>query len=109
MCLAGAASAGEPLIPSCRPKALAAEAAPASARVPASAGQGQGGGDATQWWGGGFSAIGLGCLACARPQRAPVPLVSGIALIAFPYLVSNAWAMVLVGAVLVALPWVVRI
>ncbi|WP_027081032.1 hypothetical protein [Luteimonas mephitis] len=66
-------------------------------------------GEATLWWGVLFSAIGLGYLAYARRQRAPVPLVSGIALIAFPYFVSNAWAMVLVGAVLVALPWVVRI
>jgi hypothetical protein len=66
-------------------------------------------GEATLWWGVVFGAIGLGYLAYARRQRAPVPLLSGIALIAFPYFVSNAWAMVLVGAMLVAVPWVVRI
>ena len=63
---------------------------------------------ASLWWGMLFGAIGLGYLAYARRQRAPVPLLCGIALVAFPYFVSNAWALVLVGAALVALPWVVR-
>jgi hypothetical protein len=65
-------------------------------------------GTATLWWGMLFGAVGLGYLAYARRQRAPVPLVCGVALVAFPYFVSNAWAMVLVGAALVALPWLVR-
>ncbi len=64
--------------------------------------------EATLWWGLLFGAIGLGYLAYARRQRAPVPLACGVALLAFPYFVSNAWAMALVGAALVALPWVVR-
>lgn len=65
--------------------------------------------EATLWWGMLFGAIGLGYLAYARRQRAPVPLACGIALVAFPYFVSNAWAMALVGAALVALPWIVRL
>jgi hypothetical protein len=64
--------------------------------------------EATLWWGLLFGAIGLGYLAYARRQRAPVPLVCGIALVAFPYFVSSAWAMALVGAALVALPWILR-
>jgi hypothetical protein len=65
-------------------------------------------GEATLWWGVVFGAVGLGYLAYARRQRAPVPLACGIALVAFPCFVSNAWTMALVGAVLVALPWGVR-
>jgi hypothetical protein len=63
---------------------------------------------ATLWWGMLFGAVGLGYLAYARRQRAPLPLLCGVALLAFPYFVSNAWAMGLAGAALVALPWVVR-
>ena len=65
-------------------------------------------GEATLWWGMLFGAIGVGYLVYARRQGAPVPLACGLGLVVFPYFVSSAWAMVLVGAVLVALPWFVR-
>jgi hypothetical protein len=65
-------------------------------------------GEVTLWWGMLFGAIGVGYLVYARRQRAPVPLVCGLGLVLFPCFVSSVWAMVLVGAVLVALPWFVR-
>ncbi|MFC5570208.1 hypothetical protein ACFPN1_09070 [Lysobacter yangpyeongensis] len=56
-----------------------------------------------------FSSIGLGFFIYGRRQQAAVPLVCGIALMLFPYFVSNAWAMVLVGAALMAIPYFVRL
>jgi len=64
---------------------------------------------ATLFWGVVFGAIGLGFLTYGRRQRAPVPLVCGLALMVFPYFVSGAWATVLVGLGLMAIPYFVRL
>jgi len=61
-------------------------------------------GTATLLWGMIFGAIGAGYCLYARQQRAPVPLVCGLALMLFPYFVSNVWLMMLVGAVLMLVP-----
>lgn len=66
-------------------------------------------GEASLWWGLLFGSIGLGYLVYGRRQKAAVPLLCGIALIVFPYFVANVWAMVLGGALLLAVPWFVRI
>jgi hypothetical protein len=63
---------------------------------------------ATLLWGMLFGTLGLGYCVYARRQREPVPLVCGVALMVFPYFVASAWATVLVGAVLLVLPWCVR-
>lgn len=55
-------------------------------------------------WGVLFSSIGLGYFIYGKRQGAPVPLLCGIGLMVFPYFVSNSWAMVLVGAALMAVP-----
>ena len=55
-----------------------------------------------------FSSIGLGFFLYARKQRAPVPLVCGLALMIFPYFISNSLAVLALGSVLTALPWVFR-
>jgi len=60
-------------------------------------------------WGMVFGAIGLGFFAYGKKQKAIVPLVSGIALIAFPYFIANVYTLVIVGALLVVLPYFVRI
>ncbi|MDR7135438.1 hypothetical protein J2X06_002647 [Lysobacter niastensis] len=60
-------------------------------------------------WGVLFSSIGLGYFIYGKRQGAPVPLVCGIGLMVFPYFVSNSWAMVLVGAALMAVPYFVRL
>jgi len=56
-------------------------------------------------WGMLFGAIGMGYCLYARQQRAPIPLVCGFGLIAFPYFVSGTLPMLLIGAVLMAIPW----
>jgi hypothetical protein len=60
-------------------------------------------------WGVLFSSIGLGYFIYGKRQGAPIPLASGVALMVFPYFVSNSWAMVLVGAALMAVPYFVRL
>ena len=44
-----------------------------------------------------------------RKQSAIVPLICGVALMAFPYFVSNMILLVSIGFVLIALPFFVRI
>lgn len=61
------------------------------------------------WWGLLFGSIGLGFFVYGKRQKAPVPLVCGVALMVFPYFVSNLWVMVLLGAALMAVPWFVRL
>lgn len=64
---------------------------------------------ASLWWGMVFGAVGLGYCVYGRRQRAAIPLLCGIGLIAFPYFVSNAWLAALIGAVLMAIPWLIRV
>jgi hypothetical protein len=64
---------------------------------------------ATLLWGLLFSSIGIGFSLYGKKQRAPVPLVCGLALVFFPYFVTNTFALVAVGTVLVALPYFVRL
>jgi len=66
-------------------------------------------GEASLWWGLLFGSIGMGFLVYGKRQKAPVPLLCGIGLIAFPYFVSNGWVMVLVGVGLMAVPYFVRL
>ena len=60
-------------------------------------------------WGTIFGAIGLGFFIYGKRQQALVPLCTGIALFVFPYFVSNVYALVVIGAILVALPYFIRI
>ena len=60
-------------------------------------------------WGVLFSSIGLGYFIYGKRQGAPVPLVCGIGLMVFPYFVSNSWAMVLTGALLMGVPYFIRV
>lgn len=56
-----------------------------------------------------FSSVGLGFFMYGRKQRAIVPLVCGLALMIYPYFVSNTMALVAVGSVLSVLPYFLRI
>jgi len=56
-----------------------------------------------------FGSIGLGFYIYGKKQKAKVPLYTGIALFIFPYFVSNLYALIFVGVVLVALPFFVKI
>jgi len=60
-------------------------------------------------WGVLFGSIGLGFFIYGKRQGAPVPLACGLLLMVFPYFVSNAWATVLIGSVLMAIPYFVRL
>jgi hypothetical protein len=60
-------------------------------------------------WGLLFGSIGMGFFVYGKRQRAVVPLVCGLALIGFPYFVSNTILLVVVGVVLIAIPYFVRL
>jgi hypothetical protein len=65
----------------------------------------------TAWllWGLLFGSIGLGFFLYGKKQRAAVPLACGLILMVFPYFVSNTILLVLIGIVLIAVPYFVRI
>lgn len=67
------------------------------------------GSTAVLMWGLRFGAIGTGFFIYGRKQKALVPLCVGIALCVFPYFVANVYALVLIGAVLMAIPYFVRV
>jgi len=60
-------------------------------------------------WGVLFGAIGAGYVLYGRRQKAPVPLIAGIALMVFPYFFDNPWALFATGAVLSAAPFFIRL
>lgn len=59
-------------------------------------------------WGLLFSSLGLGYFIYGKKQKRGVPFASGLGLMVFPYFVSNSWLMVLIGTVLLALPYFLR-
>ena len=59
-------------------------------------------------WGLLYGSIGLGFFIYGRKQRAPVPLVCGLALMVFPYFVTNVALLVAIGAILIAIPYFFR-
>lgn len=67
------------------------------------------GSTAVLMWGLLFGAIGTGFFIYGRKQKAIVPLCVGIALCVFPYFIANVYALVLVGVVLMAIPYFVRV
>ena len=60
-------------------------------------------------WGLLFGSLGAGYFVYGKKQGAIVPLLCGIALVVFPYFVASPWLMVVVGVVLAALPYFVRL
>jgi hypothetical protein len=59
-------------------------------------------------WGLLFGSIGLGFFVYGRRQKVVVPLVCGVALMIFPYFVSNTVLLVALGVVLMAIPYFLR-
>lgn len=59
-------------------------------------------------WGLLFGSIGLGFFIYGRKQKAVVPLVVGLALMIFPYFVSSTILVVVIGSVLIAVPYFLR-
>lgn len=63
---------------------------------------------ATLLWGVIFGSVGFGFFIYGRKQQAIVPLAVGVALFVAPYFISNLYLLLLVGAVLIALPYFVN-
>ncbi len=59
-------------------------------------------------WGLLFGSIGLGFFVYGKKQKAVVPMVCGLALMIFPYFISNTIVLVASGAMLIAVPYFVR-
>jgi len=55
-----------------------------------------------------FSSIGLGYFVYGKKQKKMVPLFCGIALMGYTYVVSDLMLIMLLGVVLLALPYFVR-
>jgi len=60
-------------------------------------------------WGMVFGGIGFGFFLYGKKQKAVVPFAIGILLFVFPYFISNVYMLVIVGMVLVVLPYFLRI
>ena len=60
-------------------------------------------------WGLLFSSIGLGFFIYGKKQRAIVPTVCGIALMIYPYFISNLIVLIAIGIGLTALPYFLRL
>ena len=60
------------------------------------------------FWGLAFGSLGAGYAVYGKRQSAPVPLLCGIALMAFPYFVSNTILLVVIGGMLAAAPFLFR-
>lgn len=55
-----------------------------------------------------FGSVGFGYFLYGRKQRAVVPLVCGIALMVFPYFISNAVLLIAIGVALASVPYFFR-
>lgn len=66
-------------------------------------------GQAALFWGVIFASIGFGFFLYGTKQRVAVPMACGVALMMFPFFVSNALLLVAIGALLVAIPYYVRL
>ena len=59
-------------------------------------------------WGVLFSSIGVGYFMYGRRQGKMIPLLSGVVLMVYPYFMPNTAALVIIGAIFVAVPYFVR-
>ena len=66
------------------------------------------GSEAELLWGVLFGSVGLGYFIYGKKQRMIVPLLCGLALMVYPYFMTNLILMVVVGFILVATPFFVR-
>jgi hypothetical protein len=62
----------------------------------------------TMLWGLFFGSFGLGYFIYGKKQKKPFALGCGLALMAFPYVVTDVYAMVGVGAIIMAAPFVIK-
>lgn len=55
-----------------------------------------------------FSSIGLGYFLYGKKQKVLIPLLCGLILMIFPYLISNTTAFIFIGIVVSILPYFIR-
>ena len=55
-----------------------------------------------------FGAVGLGYFVYGRRQKMFVPLLCGLGLMGYPYFVNNAALLVVIGCILLGIPYFVR-
>ena len=60
-------------------------------------------------WGFLFGTIGVAYMVYAKKQQRWVPFISGIGLCAFTYFISNPVLIIVIGIVLVILPFIIKI
>jgi len=66
------------------------------------------GSPAQLFWGIMFGAIGSGYFIYGKKQQAFVPLCTGMVLCVLPYLISNLYLLLLVGFVLMLIPYFIK-
>ncbi len=59
-------------------------------------------------WGVVFGSIGLGYFVYGKKQNAIIPLLAGLALMIFPYIIPNVYILVIFGVVVALLPYFIR-
>lgn len=60
-------------------------------------------------WGMLFGSLGLGYLTYGKRQKKVMPFACGLALMVFPYFVTNLWLLLGIGVVLSVLPYFIRV
>jgi type II secretory pathway component PulF len=60
-------------------------------------------------WGVFFSSLGLGYFMYGKKQKAAVPFACGVALMLYPYFVTNTIMLVVVGVTLAVIPYFVKL
>ena len=60
-------------------------------------------------WGMVFGSIGLGFFIYGKKQKKIVPFVTGLALFVFPYFIADITTLMIAGAILIVLPYFVRL
>lgn len=66
------------------------------------------GNQASLIWGLLFGSIGVGYFLYGKKQKKGVPFICGIGLMIFPYMVSNTILLVIVGCLLLVIPYFVK-
>ncbi|GEB72073.1 MULTISPECIES: hypothetical protein [Pseudoalteromonas] len=56
-----------------------------------------------------FGGIGIGYLTYGRRKKAVVPLCTGLSLLVFPYFMSSVGMLLIVGTILVTIPYFIKI
>mgnify|MGYP000259417039 CR=1 FL=1 len=60
-------------------------------------------------WGVVFGAIGFGYFIYGKKQKAPVAFFAGLGLFIFPYFVEGTAALIIIGALLMAAPFIIKL